>query len=86
MNESNSFEWPEIKCADKKKTVSLWVLRESFYKAAGNTLRRFTVLSDSDADGMFSCELRDRLQPLKWTGPAVRIPLSGAMRRNRRGS
>ena len=37
MDESNLFEWPEIKRADKKKTISLWVQREGYYKAAGNT-------------------------------------------------
>ena len=37
MNDSNLFEWPEIKRADKKKTISLWVQRENYYKAGGST-------------------------------------------------
>ncbi len=35
--ESNLFEWPEIKQEDKKKTRRLWVQRENYFKANGNT-------------------------------------------------
>ena len=37
MQESGLMEWPEMKRADKKKTISLWVQNRVYVKAGGNT-------------------------------------------------
>ena len=37
MQESGLMEWPEIKRADKKKTIGLWVRNEEHWKQRGTT-------------------------------------------------
>jgi hypothetical protein len=37
MQDSGLMEWPEMKRADKKKTISLWVQNRVYVKAGGNT-------------------------------------------------
>jgi hypothetical protein len=37
IHESKLGEWPELKRADKKKTISLWVQHGEYTKSGGNT-------------------------------------------------
>ncbi len=61
--ESGLMEWPEIKRADTKKTISLWVQNGEYWKAQGKEhaetymLRRNTVPSEIDVVAEFSSAL-----------------------------
>ena len=87
MNESNLFEWPEIKRANKKKTISLWVQRENYYKAAGNThveTYYCPLRFRCGCDVQLRICIRGLVQLYPWTGRAVRIRMNCAIRRKSR--
>ena len=59
MQESGLMEWPEIKRADQKKTIGLWVRNEEHWKQRGTThvefqSKRITVTSETGADAGYS--------------------------------
>jgi hypothetical protein len=68
MQESGLMECREMKRADKKKTISLWVQNRVYVKAGGNTLGIAPQIAIGHAELKFTWPGRD-LKPV-WQSPS----------------
>ena len=73
MQESGLMEWPEIKRADQKKTIGLWVRNEEHWKQRGSTHVETYYFPLRNRCGC-RVQLRiTRAPSVYWNGLAVRI-------------